>query len=351
MEPLLRKRKSPRRRTGSRRVRERFELVEIPLKRTNQSQNVRQRLELLFILIPSIRFAEVAKGFGEQIPFGGHGRGLGGELEAGFFDELEIPKLIRKNLKPLRSESMRLMRDLPCLVLVWWFGCGWMIRSFGRGSGSAIQDVESRLGHRLIGVCEEDADLPHLRVTKLGLEGGHSGQPDTVFNFPVGFADRVIADANDIGLVLVRVEELRRVGVHVAADRGGVAVKSMADCAAVDVDVSAGGEVGGIGLHVRSDHFPLDACVEGNVNELSLHRERRIGYGNGDLAVHQIGDHDERNQNNSNDQAKDEAHGLLPPPQNFIVEHGNEGWRQKAAGCVQKKSVPIKVVWGLVCDN
>lgn len=32
----------PRRRTGSRRVRERFEAVEIPLNRTNQSQNARQ---------------------------------------------------------------------------------------------------------------------------------------------------------------------------------------------------------------------------------------------------------------------------------------------------------------------
>jgi len=40
---------------------------------------------------------------------------LGCEFEAvfaGFFDELEMPKLMRKKRKPLRSESKTLMVDL-----------------------------------------------------------------------------------------------------------------------------------------------------------------------------------------------------------------------------------------------
>ena len=41
-----------------------------------------------------------------------HGRGLGGELPGGFFEELEMPKLMRKKRKPLRSELKRDMVDL-----------------------------------------------------------------------------------------------------------------------------------------------------------------------------------------------------------------------------------------------
>ena len=50
-----RKRKRPRRWTGSGRVRERLEAVEIPLKRTNQSQKARQRL-FVSVLIDSCCF-------------------------------------------------------------------------------------------------------------------------------------------------------------------------------------------------------------------------------------------------------------------------------------------------------
>ena len=47
---LLRKRKSPRVCTGSGRVRDRFEAVEIPLKRTKKSQNARRK----FFLLPAV---------------------------------------------------------------------------------------------------------------------------------------------------------------------------------------------------------------------------------------------------------------------------------------------------------
>ena len=47
---LLRKRKSPRLCTGSGRVRDRFEAVEIPLKRTKKSQNARRK----FFLPPTV---------------------------------------------------------------------------------------------------------------------------------------------------------------------------------------------------------------------------------------------------------------------------------------------------------
>lgn len=54
----------PRRRTGSRRVRERFDAVEIPLNSTNQSQNARQRLldSLIETLASSLAFDSLALG-------------------------------------------------------------------------------------------------------------------------------------------------------------------------------------------------------------------------------------------------------------------------------------------------
>src|SRR4051812_616247 len=48
----LRNRNRPRRRTGSGRVRERFEAVEMPLNRTNQSQKARQRVLVWVLMLP-----------------------------------------------------------------------------------------------------------------------------------------------------------------------------------------------------------------------------------------------------------------------------------------------------------
>lgn len=100
-------------------------------------------------------------------------------------------------------------------------------------------------------------------------------------------------------------------------------MQAVADGAAIDVDVGPGGEVGGVGLHVCADHFALNARFEGDVDELAFVGEGWIGDGNGDFAVFEIHDHSERNQDESDDQAKDEAHVVLRPPVVLIVEHGN----------------------------
>jgi hypothetical protein len=111
LELLLRKRKRPRRRTGSRRVRERFEAVEIPLKSTNQSQNARQPV---LVLLPIFDLLDTGKGKKVQ----GierkccHRRGFVPELVGVFFVGLETPKLIKKKRRPLRRELSRFMSFL-----------------------------------------------------------------------------------------------------------------------------------------------------------------------------------------------------------------------------------------------
>ena len=195
--------------------------------------------------------------------------------------------------------------------------------SFGGGSGGPVERVDSSLRHGLVGVGEEEADLPHFGVAELGLEGGHSGKADAVEDLPVGFAEGVVADAHNVRLVVMGLEKLGSVGVHVGADRRRAIVEAVADGAPVDVDVSAGGEVCGVRLHVGADDLTLDSAIEGQVDELALMREGRVIDGHRDLAIHEVHKYDEGNQNESDDESNDEAHAcLLPPPENFIVEHG-----------------------------
>src|SRR3954463_4459706 len=131
-----------------------------------------------------------------------------------------------------------------------------------------------------------------------------------------------------------------------------MAVKAVADGAAVDVDVGTGGEIGGVGLHVGADHFALDPAVERHVDKLALMGEGRVINGDGDLAVHEVHEDGERNQNDPNDESKNEAHTCLFPASSGVHRRAWKGsWRQKAAGSVQKKSVPVKFGLGLVCDN
>jgi hypothetical protein len=241
----------------------------------------------------------------------------------------------------------RLINELLFLgaFLVGWFSGGWMIGCFGRGRWGAIQDVEGWLRHGLAGVGEKETDLPHLGVAELGLEGGHAGEPNAIFDFPIGFADGVVTDSDDARVVVVRLEKLGSVRVHVVAKSGRMAVDSVAGGAAVDVDSGAGDQVCGIRLHVSADQLPLNARIQGDVDELALAGKSGVGYGDGNLAVHEVHDDDQGNQDDSDDQAKDEAHSLLRPPQNFIVEHENGSWRQKGVARVQKESVPVRVAW------
>ena len=82
-----------------------------------------------------------------------------------------------------------------------------------------VQDIERGLGHGLVGVRKEEADLPQSGVAELGLERGHPGETDTVEDFPVRLAKRIVADSDHLGLISVWFEQLRSVRVHVHPDR------------------------------------------------------------------------------------------------------------------------------------
>lgn len=168
-------------------------------------------------------------------------------------------------------------------------------RGFGGRSGSAVQDVDNRLRHWLVGVGEEEADLPHLGIAELGFEGGHSGEADAVLDLPVGFADWIVADSDYVWLVVVGFEELRGIGIHVIADCSGVAVQAVTDGAAFDVDAGTRGEVSRIRLHVCSGHFVFDAGLEWDVDELAFMGKGGIGNGDGNLSVHEIDEYREGN--------------------------------------------------------
>ena len=73
------------------------------------------------------------------------------------------------------------------------------------------------------------------------------------------FANRVVAHADDAGVVVVRLEQLGSVGVHVVADSGWHVVETVAEGAALNVNAGAGGKGGLIGLHAGANHLLLHA--------------------------------------------------------------------------------------------
>jgi len=87
-------------------VRERFEAVEMPLNRTNQSQNARHRVLAWVLIVPvsSIRLIrQDRQRCINRARF--YGRGFGCVAVGVFLEELEMPKLMRKKRKPLRNDS------------------------------------------------------------------------------------------------------------------------------------------------------------------------------------------------------------------------------------------------------
>jgi hypothetical protein len=85
-------------------------------------------------------------------------------------------------------------------------------------------------------------------------------------------------------------------------------VETVADGAALDIDVSAGGEVCGVRLHMGADHFALDTGIERHVDQLALVREGGIVDCDGHSAVHEVHEYGERDENESDNQSDNEAH-------------------------------------------
>lgn len=181
----------------------------------------------------------------------------------------------------------------------------------GGWSGRSVQQVDDRRGHRLAGVGQEDADLPHLGVAELSFEGGHAGEADTVLDLPMGFADWIVADADNFGVVAMRFKQGRCIGIHMLTDGGVAAVKAMADRAPFNINVCPGGEIGWIGLHVRAHHFPLDAGIEREMHNALFVGKRGVVHSNWNLAVREVSQDRQGNNDDTDDQPKQESkHGV-----------------------------------------
>src|SRR5215469_17395478 len=71
-------------------------------------------------------------------------------------------------------------------ALVGWFGGGWMSGSLGRRRRGMVEDIDDGGRHGFVGVCQEQAYLPHFGTAELSLEGGHTREADAILDFPVG---------------------------------------------------------------------------------------------------------------------------------------------------------------------
>lgn len=205
-----------------------------------------------------------------------------------------------------------------------------------------VQDIDDGGRHGLVGVGEEEAYLPHFVVAELGLERRHAGEADAVLDLPIGFADRVVADSDDVGVALMRLEQGWGVGIHVIANGGRPVVQAVAERATLSVYAGAGGEVRGVGPHVSADHFPLNPCIERHVHKLALVGERRVIDSDRDFTVREVSQDSQRNEDNAKDQAKQESkHEVSYPPPFFILRVLRRGLTRNRNACVQWLLVPI----------
>lgn len=85
---------------------------------------------------------------------------------------------------------------------------------------------------------------------------------------------------------------------------------AMAYGAFVDVDVSAGDQIGFIGLNGRHlDHFAIDARTQGNIRNQGLTREGWVSHGHGYMAKFEVYEGgDWYKQNSENDSKQNAKH-------------------------------------------
>jgi hypothetical protein len=102
----------------------------------------------------------------------------------------------------------------------------------GSGLGSrGGEDLLDRVRHGVVGVLEQETDLPHLSGREDMLKGGHSGEADAVGNLPISPANLVSA------YVALFAPELRGRRVELFGEAGGLARSTVADGAPFVVDV------------------------------------------------------------------------------------------------------------------
>lgn len=217
------------------------------------------------------------------------GSDLGEGFGAGFafFAGLDTPKLMSKKPNPLRSVSSRLMVGflsegyLPGLVA---FHRGTDRRGRWSCGRLAAQDFHGFRGQRLVGVGQQQAYLPHFGIGEYALEARHAGEADAIGYLPIGFAGRVVADA-DYVVVVVLFPQRGRMGIHVGAKGGRLAVHTVATGALVAVDLGACHQVVLIDLDGGSlDQFAVDTLVQRNPGEQPLLGQRMVCNGHWHVA-------------------------------------------------------------------
>ena len=229
--PAFRKRNSPRRRTGLPCVRDRFDAVEIPLKRTRKSQKARRIpfLSLMSIMAKDlaakpqsqnatrlIRSAVCTAGFRiiqNRMPNGTTAQNPAW-VRASVQAEASWPYWRRqsssaKNQNPLRRVSSRLIGPTPFHPqagevypagtapgrLYFFFSAAFAVT--GTVSGKTPFRMSSAAGGRGLSAFASSRLTCHIwSWVSTSLKARHAGQADAVSHLPVGLSRRIIADAD-----------------------------------------------------------------------------------------------------------------------------------------------------------
>ena len=157
----------------------------------------------------------------------------------------------------------------------------------------------------LVGVLEEEADIPHIVGGKDVLEGWHAGKTDAIFHLPEGLSGFVVADADNVAAGVL-LPELRCVRIH-ACGKGNVVAR----------DAVAGGALqridhGSIFIHIFAGaeggllHLAVNAGVEGDLYDLGLEGEGFVRGGDWRRAVFEVDERADEEDYEGEDEAKNE---------------------------------------------
>jgi len=79
-----------------------------------------------------------------------------------------------------------------------WSGRGGRSASgIGLGIEGLLEQIGDRWRQGLVGIRQQQADLPFLNRIEDLAKRGHAGEANAVVDLPEGFAGRVVADADD----------------------------------------------------------------------------------------------------------------------------------------------------------
>ena len=220
------------------------------------------------------------------------------------------------------------------------------------GLGEGVEDGGELGGEGLVGVFEEEDDLPHLgRAEDVGV-GRHAGEADAVGDLPVGFAGLIVRDADD-AVGAVGLPELRDRGIHGFREGARLVGGAVAGDALRHVDVGAGEEVDGGGLDGGGGELAVDAGGKWDVNDLTFEGEGSVGDGDGRVAEAEIdveaGDGNEGGEHDAEEKGDDgrgAAVGHAEDPLRAVYRE-DSSWAHQGVEC----RVCGEVRWRMGCGS